>query len=41
LEFVVGDHVLIMVLPITGVGRAMRSIKLMPKFLRPIKFCEG
>jgi len=35
LEFVVGDHVFLRITPTTGVGRAIRSRKLSPKFLGP------
>jgi len=35
LEFVVGDHVFLRVTRTTGVGRALHSRKLLPKFLGP------
>ena len=35
LEFTVGDHVFLRVSPTTGVGRAIRSRKLSPKFIGP------
>jgi len=35
LEFATGDHVLLRVTQTTGVGRALRSRKLSPKFLGP------
>ena len=35
LEFEVGDHVFLRVTQTTGVGRALRSRKLSPKFLGP------
>ena len=35
LEFVAGDHVFLRVTRTTGVGRALRSRKLSPKFLDP------
>ena len=34
LEFVAGDHVFMRVIPTKGVGRAIRSRKLSPKFVR-------
>jgi len=33
LEFAVGDHVFLRVTPTTGVGRAIHSRKLSPKFI--------
>ena len=35
LEFQVGEHVFLKVSPVTGVGRALKSKKLTPKFLGP------
>jgi len=35
LEFAVGDHVFLRITPTTGVGRAIRSRKLSPKFIGP------
>jgi len=35
LEFVVGDHVFLRITLTTGLGRAIRSRKLSPKFIRP------
>jgi len=35
LEFAAGDHVFLRVTQTTGVGRALRSRKLSPKFLGP------
>jgi len=35
LEFAAGDHVFLRVTRTTGVGRALRSRKLSPKFLGP------
>ncbi|XP_027357442.1 uncharacterized protein LOC113866842 [Abrus precatorius] len=37
LEFQVGDHVFWRVSPITGVGRALKSRKLSPKFIGPFE----
>ena len=36
LEFVVGDHVFLRVTLWTGVGRALKSCKLTPRFIGPI-----
>ncbi|XP_027912739.1 uncharacterized protein LOC114172480, partial [Vigna unguiculata] len=35
LEFAVGDHVFLRITPTTGVGKAIRSRKLSPKFIGP------
>jgi len=35
LEFEVGDHVFLRVTPTTGIGRALKSGKLTPKFIGP------
>jgi len=35
LEFAVGDHIFLRITPTTGVGRAIRSRKLSPKFIGP------
>ncbi|XP_027337184.1 uncharacterized protein LOC113850858 [Abrus precatorius] len=37
LEFQVGDHVFLKVSPMTGVGRALKSRKLSPKFIGPFE----
>ncbi|XP_027357211.1 uncharacterized protein LOC113866590 [Abrus precatorius] len=37
LEFQVGDHVFLKVSPVTGVGRALKSQKLSPKFIGPFE----
>jgi len=41
LEFAAGDHVFLRVTRTTGVGRALRSRKLSPKFLGPIRSRGG
>ena len=35
LEFEVGDHVFLKVMPITGIGRALKSRKLTPRLISP------
>jgi len=40
LEFAVGDHVFLRVTRTTGVGRALRSRKLSPKFLSPYQITK-
>jgi len=40
LEFVVGDHVFLRVTPWTGVGRALKSRKLTPRFIGPFEFLK-
>ncbi|XP_027351195.1 uncharacterized protein LOC113862304 [Abrus precatorius] len=37
LEFQVGDHMFLKVLPVTRVGRALKSRKLSPKFIGPFE----
>ena len=37
LEFKKGDHIFLRVTPTTGVGRAIKSKKLTPKFIGPYK----
>lgn len=40
LEFKEGDHVFLRVTPMTGVGRALKSKKLTPKFIGPYQILE-
>ncbi|KEH16697.1 chromo domain protein [Medicago truncatula] len=40
LEFQEGDHVFLRVTPLTGVGRALKSRKLTPKFIGPYQISE-
>ena len=40
LEFQVGDHVFLKVSPTTGVGRALKSRKLSPKFIGPFEILK-
>ena len=40
LEFQEGDHVFLRVTPLTGVGRALKSKKLTPKFIGPYQIFE-
>ncbi|KAI5416559.1 hypothetical protein KIW84_041565 [Lathyrus oleraceus] len=40
LEFQEGDHVFLCVTPITGVGRALKSKKLTPRFIGPYQILE-
>lgn len=40
LEFQEGDHVFLRVTPITGVGRALKSRKLTPRFIGPYQISE-
>ena len=40
LEFQEGDHVFLRVTPMTGVGRALKSKKLTPKFIGPYQISE-
>ncbi|XP_027368371.1 uncharacterized protein LOC113874343 [Abrus precatorius] len=40
LEFQTGDHVFLRVIPITGVGRVMKSRKLTPKFIGPYQILK-
>ena len=40
LEFQEGDHVFLRVTPKTGVGRALKSKKLTPKFIGPYQISE-
>ncbi|XP_057440054.1 uncharacterized protein LOC130731890 [Lotus japonicus] len=40
LEFQAGDHVFLRVTPMTGVGRAIKSKKLTPKFIGPYQITE-
>jgi len=40
LEFQEGDHVFLRVTPMTGVGRALKSKKLTPKFIVPYQISE-
>jgi len=37
IEFAVGDHVFLRVTPRTGVGRALKSRKLTPRFIGPFE----
>jgi len=41
LEFATGDHVFLRVTRTTGVGRALHSRKLSPKFLGPYEWCAS
>jgi len=41
LEFVAGDHVFLRITPTTGVGRAIRSRKLSPKFISPYQILRN
>jgi len=38
LEFQIGDHVFLKVSPTICIGRALKSRKLSPKFLGPLRF---
>lgn len=40
LEFQAGDHVFLRVTPVTGVGRALKSKKLTPRFIGPYQILE-
>ena len=40
LEFEVGDHVFLKVTPWTGVGRALKSRKLTPRFIGPFQILK-
>jgi hypothetical protein len=40
LEFQEGDHVFLRVTPMTGVGHALKSKKLTPKFIGPYQISE-
>ncbi|XP_058758243.1 uncharacterized protein LOC131631466 [Vicia villosa] len=40
LEFEAGDHVFLRVTPVTGVGRALKSKKLTPRFIGPYQILE-
>ena len=40
LEFQTGDHVFLKVTPVTGVGRALKSRKLSPKFIGPYQILK-
>lgn len=40
LEFQEGDHVFLRVTPMTGVGRALKSKKLSPKFIGPFQILK-
>ena len=40
LEFQVGDHVFLKVTPMTGIGRALKSRKLSPKFIGPYQILK-
>src|SRR3954465_11416856 len=40
LEFESGDHVFLKVTPVTGVGRALKSKKLTPRFIGPYQISE-
>ncbi|XP_058774366.1 uncharacterized protein LOC131648644 [Vicia villosa] len=40
LEFESGDHVFLRVTPVTGVGRALKSKKLTPRFIGPYQISE-
>jgi len=40
LEFQEGDHVFLRVTPVTGVGRALKSKKLTPRFIGPYQISE-
>ena len=40
LEFQEGDHVFLRVTPLTGVGRALKSKKLTPRFIGPYQISE-
>ena len=40
LEFVVGDHIFLRVTPWTGVGRALKSRKLTPRFIGPFEILK-
>ena len=40
LEFQEGDHVFLRVTPVTGVGRALKSKKLTPRFIAPYQILE-
>jgi len=41
LEFQKGDHVFLRVTPVTGVGRALKSKKLTPRFIGMYQISEG
>jgi len=41
LEFQEGDHVFFRVTPVTGVGRALKSKKLTPRFIGPYQISES
>ena len=40
IEFEEGDHVFLKVTPVTGVGRAIKSRKLTPKFIGPYQILK-
>ena len=40
LEFQEGDHVFLKVSPMTGIGRAMKSKKLTPRFIGPFQILQ-